>query len=225
MITGRTVTVTAAFAAEEPTLQQLPAEVFDTARLLRPRVDTKARICVRQRFYSVPARYVGRRLTTRLGATSVEVLDGASVVARHERAVAKYAEVLLLDHYLEVLKVKPGALPGATALAQAKAAGVFTATHQHYWDAARQARGDAAGTKALIEVLLAHRSVPTEALITAMSAAVETDQLDPHVVLIEARRHAATKVAPVIPTGTLARYDRPTPSLAGYDELLTGSNT
>jgi transposase len=225
VITGRTVTVTAAFAAEEPTLQQLPAEVFDTARLLRPRVDTKARICVRQRFYSVPARYVGRRLTTRLGATSVEVLDGASVVARHERAVAKYAEVLLLDHYLEVLKVKPGALPGATALAQAKAAGVFTATHQHYWDAARQARGDAAGTKALIEVLLAHRSVPTEALITAMSAAVETDQLDPHVVLIEARRHAATKVAPVIPIRTLARYDRPTPSLAGYDELLTGSNT
>lgn len=32
------------------------------------------------------------------------------VVARHERAVAKYAEVLVLDHYLEVLKVKSGAL-------------------------------------------------------------------------------------------------------------------
>jgi hypothetical protein len=91
--------------------------VFDTAWLLRPRVDTKARICVRQRFYSVPARYAGRRLTTRLGATTVEVFDGATVVARHERAVTKYAEVLVLDHYLEVLKVKPGALPGATALA------------------------------------------------------------------------------------------------------------
>jgi hypothetical protein len=55
---------------------------------------------------------VGRRLATRLSATTVEVLDGASVVARHERAVAKYAEVLALDHYLEVLKVKPGSLPG-----------------------------------------------------------------------------------------------------------------
>ena len=33
-----------------------------------------------------------------------------------------------LDHYLEVLKTKPGALPGATALAQAKARGVFTAS-------------------------------------------------------------------------------------------------
>jgi transposase len=225
VITGRTVTVSAAFATEGPALAPLPAEeVFDTTRLLRPRVDIKARICVRQRFYSVPARYVGRRLPTRLGATTVEVMDGATVVARHERAVAKYAEVLVLDHYLEVLTTKPGALPGATALAQATAAGVFTATHQRYWDATRQAHGDAAGTKALIEVLLAHRTVPTEALITAMSTAVDKDLLDPHVVLIEARRHAAKTVAPVIPIGALARYDRPTPSLADYDKLLTGSD-
>lgn len=224
VITGRTVTVSADFAAEQPALQPLPPQVFDTARLLRPRVDTKARICVRQRFYSVPARYVGRRLVTRLAATTVEVMDGASVVARHERAVTKYAEVLVLDHYLEVLQVKPGALPGATALAQAKATGVFTAIHQRYWDAARQARGDVAGTKALIEVLLAHRSLPSKALLAAMSTAVDNDLLDPQVVLIDARRHATQTIAPVIPIGTLARYDRPAPLLAGYDALLTRSN-
>ena len=36
-------------------------------------------------------------------------------------------KVLDLDHYLEILLRKPGALPGATALVQARAAGVFTA--------------------------------------------------------------------------------------------------
>ena len=66
----------------------------------------------------------------------------------------------MLDHYLEVLKTKPGALPGATALARARRAGVFTPAHQAFWDAARRARGDAAGTRALIEVLLAHRTLP-----------------------------------------------------------------
>jgi len=91
---------------------------------------------------------------------TVQVLDGQRVVAAHERAAGKYAEVLVLDHYLEVLKYKPGALPGATALAQARAAGAFTASHQRYWDAARQGRGDAAGTRSLIEVLLAHRTGP-----------------------------------------------------------------
>jgi transposase len=225
VITGRPVSVAAAFAAERPALMPLPDEPFDPARLLSARVDTRARVSVRQCYYSVPARYAGRRLPVRLSATTVEVLDGAKIVARHERAVGRYVEVLALDHYLEVLKIKPGALPGATALAQAKACGAFTVTHQRYWDTARRERGDAAGTRALIEVLLAHRTLPAAALHTAMGKAIEVGVLDPQVVLIEARRDAGGHVAPVIPIGALARYDRPAPSLTGYDALLTGSGT
>ena len=158
-----------------------------------------------------------------MSARSVEVLDGPAVVARHERAVGKYAEILALDHYLEVLKYKPGALPGATALAQARAAGAFTPVHQRYWDAARRAHGDAAGTRALIEVLLAHRTLPAVVLVAAMTRAISSGTLDPQLVLIDARRHAAGPIAPVIPIGALARYDRPAPTLTGYDELLTRS--
>ena len=55
-------------------------------------------------------------MNVRLSAMKVEVLDGPRVVARHERPAGQYAEVLTLDHYLEVLKYKPGAMPGATAL-------------------------------------------------------------------------------------------------------------
>jgi hypothetical protein len=216
--------VGAAFAAEAPALMRLPAEVFDPARLLQARVDNRARVSVRQCFYSVPARYAGRRLSVRLSARTVEISDGAKVVARHERAVGKYVEVLTLDHYLEVLKTKPGGLPGATALAQAKARGVFTASHQGYWDAARRARGDAAGTRALIEVLLAHRTMPAAALTAAMDRAVASGALDPQLVLIDARREQ-TPVAAVIPIGVLARYDRPAPTLTDYDQLLSGSGT
>src|SRR4029077_13335911 len=100
-----------------------------------------------------------------LSAAAGEVRGGAQGVARHERAAGKYAEILVLDHYLEVLRRKPGALPGATALAQARAAGTFTTAHQGYGDAARRQHGDAAGTRALIEILLAHRTLPAEALI------------------------------------------------------------
>jgi hypothetical protein len=174
---------------------------------------------VRHNYYSVPARYAGRRLPVRLSATAVEVLDGPRVVARHERAAAKYGEVLSLDHYLEVLRYKPG----ATALAQAKAAGVFTGTHQRYWGAVRRARGDAAGTRALIEVLLAHRALPAGSLQAAMAKAISSGVLDPQVVLIDARREAGGQVAPVIPIGALARYDRPAPALTAYDQLLSRS--
>ncbi len=222
VIIGRPCTVAVAFASELPALGPLPDEPFDPARLLSARVDKRARVSVRQCFYSVPARFAGRRLPVRLSATTVEVLDGSVVVARHERAAGRFIEVLDLDHYLEVLKTKPGALPGATALAQAKAAGAFTHAHQGYWDAVRRKDGDAGGTAALIEILLAHRTLPAAALTTAMATAVDTGILDPQVVLIEARRHAGTQVAPVIPIGALARYDRPAPTLTGYDDLLTG---
>jgi transposase len=220
VITGRPVTIAAAFAEEQLAMLPLPAEPFDPARLLQARVDSRARVCVRQNYYSVPARYAGRRLPVRLSASSVEVLDGPQVVARHERAAGKYAEILVLDHYLEVLRRKPGALPGATALAQARAAGTFTVAHQRYWDAARRKHGDAAGTRALIEVLLAHRTLPAEALTAAMSKAADSGVLDAQAVIIDARRQAGRQVAPVIPIGALARYDRPAPALDPYDQLL-----
>lgn len=224
VITGRPHTVAEAFAAEAATLQALPVEAFDPALVLRSRVDLRSRVCVRQCYYSVPARYAGRRLTVRLTATTVEVFDGGRLVGRHERAVGRYAEILVLDHYLEVLKSKPGALPGATALAQAKASGAFSVTHQRYWDAARRIRGDAAGTRALIEILLAHRTLPRAALEMAMRTAIETALLDPQVVVIDARRRAAGEpLETTVPIGAWSRYDRHAPTLAAYDDLLTGS--
>lgn len=67
-------------------------------------------------------------------------------------------EILVLDHYLEVLAIKTGAFPGATALARARAAGTFGPAHERFWANARRRLGDRPGTSALIEVLLLHRS-------------------------------------------------------------------
>ena len=71
-------------------------------------------------------------------------------------------------------------------------------------------------------MLLGHRTLPAAALTEAMDKAVSSGALDPQAVLIDARRLASGQLAPVIPIGALARYDRPAPDLAGYDALLTG---
>ena len=208
------------FAVEQDFLLSLPAEPFDVALSLRPRVDHKARVSVRQVFYSVPVRYVARRLDVRLGADRVEVLDGARVVARHPRGIVKGSEVLTLDHYLEVLVAKPGAMRNATALARARAAGAFTDIHEQFWQIARRRLGERDGTKALIEVLLAHRILPAAAVTAGMTAALQVGSVDPAIVAIEARKAAEGSTVPALPIGELARFDRPKPTLNHYDDLL-----
>lgn len=224
-ISGRFLSVGEHFAVEAHELRALPAEPFDTRRCSTNRVDAKSRVCVRQCFYSVPARYSGRRLDVMLGAETIEVFDGRRRVAHHARAVTKGTEVLVLDHYLEVLARKPGALPGATALARARASGAFSATHDEFWDLARRRLGDGPGTRLLIDVLLTHRQLPHAAVVAGMTAALAMGSVDPEVVLVEARRVAeAAPPAPVVPIGALARFDRPKPTLDGYDQLLEASS-
>ena len=138
--------------------------------------------------------------------------------------MARGSEVLALDHYLEVLRVKPGALPGASALARARASGAFGPAHEAFWALARRRLGDAAGTRALIEVLLAYRHLPAEAMAAGLAAAATAGSVDPQVVIIEARRLATDTSAAVVPIGALARYDRPAPSLDSYDALLRASS-
>ena len=221
-IAARTETVGAAAAREAVALAPLPGRPFDPAQVLSCRVDAKARICVRQSYYSVPAHLAGRRVTARLGAASVQVLADGTVVAEHVRSLHKGTEDLVLDHYLEVLTRKPGALAGATALAAARAGGAFTAGHQGFWDAARRALGDGPGTRALVGVLLLHRSLPAAAVEAGMAAALAAGSVDPDLVAVEARRFlevAATAGGP--PTTAARDQDRPPPTLTGYDDLLT----
>ena len=212
---GAGETIGSLFRFEQGALWLLPVEgEFNATTRLSARVDTKARVCVRQCFYSVPARYSGQRVTIALGAETVTVTAAAVTVARHRRAIHRRSEVLDLDHYLEVLWKRPGGLPASTALAQARSSGRFRPEHQTFWDTARRTLGDSAGTRALCDVLLLHRTLPAAQVLVGITAALSIDSTDPAVVGIEARR--AIEHDHVTPTGPM---ERP-PSLTDYDLLL-----
>lgn len=233
-IGNRSTSVAQDFAVEKMLLAPLPAEPFDTALTLTPRVDRYAQVMVRCNQYSVPAQFIGHRLRVKLSASVVTAYDRNQVVARHQRAIGKGAKVLDLDHYLEILLRKPGALPGATALAQARAAKVFTDEHDRFWAAARKAHGAAGGTRVLVEVLLLHRRLDHAEVCAGITAALAVGSVNPDVVALEAR-----KAAEHAPTGAGADSDRgaevvdlvarraelpadsrPMPCLDKYDALL-----
>jgi transposase len=230
----RVRTVEADYLVEKPLLRPLPGEAFETGITLTPRVDRHSRITVRQCTYSVPARLVGQRVRVLLRADTVVVFDGRVQVATHARSTVRGSTTLVLDHYLEVLARKPGALPGATALAQARAAGTFTPTHEAFWAAARAAHGDGEGTKALVEVLLLHRHHTAQAVTAGISAALAVGATSPDVVAMETRRAITTDARPPAPAGTVLTLPnqpvravvlppdtRPVPSVQAYDQLLT----
>jgi transposase len=241
-IAYRAATVGEEFAAEQRFLRSLPGEPFDTAATLWPRVDRYSRISIGKCRYSVPAYLINSRVRAVLSANELRVFDGAKLVAAHPRLAAAGAEHLELDHYLEILARKPGALAGSAALAQARAAGMFTSVHDAFWATARARHGDGAGTRALIEVLLLHRRMPPAQVIAGMRAALAAGSCSADVVAVEARKHATTahgddaenawralarprrSRAAVV---TLPRRQdalppdpRPAPSVAAYDQLL-----
>lgn len=184
----RLTTIADDFAFERRLLGSLPVEEFPTWLTLTPRVDRHARINVRSVQYSVPARLIGRRVRVELSATELRIHDGRVHVATHERSTARGGQVLDLDHYLEVLAHKPGALPGATALSQARARGAFTPAHDAFWAAARKAHGDAAGTRELIDILLLHRHLTNLQVVAGLTAALTVGATTADVVAVEARR-------------------------------------
>ncbi len=237
-IRSRPRTIGEYFASEQPLLVPLPDEPFETGRLFTLRVDRYSQISVRTNRYSVPVRLIGRNVRAMLHASELVVYDGREEVARHERLIAKGGTRLELDHYLEALVRKPGALPGATALDQARSAGRFTPVHDAWWDAAVKAHGERDGNRALIEVLLLGRHLPHEHLVTGLAAALKTGALTADAVALEARKAADADTAPAeapepsaggrtsivpLPAAVRARLPpdkRPLPSVAHYDQLL-----
>jgi hypothetical protein len=178
------------FATERPLLAPLPGERFDAGLVLHPRVDRSSLVTVRMAKYSVPARLIGQRVRVSLRASEVVVFDVRVEVARHPRVVARGGESIELDHYLEVLRLKPGAFPGSTALARARASGMFTAAHEAFWQQARKVNGDPAGTRELIEVLLLHRTMRTADVVAGIRAALSIGAVSADVVAVEARLYA-----------------------------------
>lgn len=243
-ISTRPRTVGELFTAEAPLLKPLPTEIFETGRWFHPRVDRYAQVTVRTNRYSVPVRLIGRTVAVLLHASDLVVYEGKVESARHERLPGKGGSKLDLDHYLEALTRKPGALPGATALEQARTSGRFTPTHDAWWAAACKQHGDAAGTRALIEVLLLHRHLRHEHVLAGLTAALGVGAVNPDVVALEARKAAdADTTTPTAGAGEeppqgpsvasltqrrlaeLPPDTRPLPSVAAYDQLLRHAKT
>jgi len=82
------------------------------------KVDKWSTICMKTSHYSVPDTLVGKIVNVKIYSEKLVILYGGSKVAVHERIYATGGWSVKLEHYLNTLMRKPGALNGSLALKQ-----------------------------------------------------------------------------------------------------------
>jgi transposase len=220
-ITGRRETVGDALFKEQQLLRALPAEPFDTTESSSVRVDAKSLVTVRQSRYSVPVRLAGRRVIARVGAREITVIHDGQVVARHERLNERFAVSAQLDHYLELLARKPGALAGSLALHQERERGAWPDGFDQLWQAIASKLSPSEAARQMVDVLMLvrdHGPERVELAVRGVLAAGAHDGRAVAVLLTRTERPAPESLTGLAPR--LAAADRPVPDLAGYDQLL-----
>jgi len=216
----RSVSVGAAMALEREHLLPLAKDGFDLAAVRFPVVNTTGCVKVLMNWYSVPLT-AGTEVEAKIHASYIEVWRQGKCVARHERCFGRQQKVLDLNHYLETLERKPGALAGATALEQCRAQGKWPASYDQYWEGLKQRQGKQEGTRAMIELLIEGQKHGAGRLRQAIERALELGCSDKAAVQYLLTEEKLEKKKPeVIEVGALFVYERPQPTMAAYDQLL-----
>jgi hypothetical protein len=222
VLDGRSEPVGVAMVAERDHLTARQPDGFDLADVTFPLVDKQGCVLVKTNAYSVPLR-AGSRAEARVYPLHVEVWHSGRRVARHERCHRRRQHVLDLEHYLDVLSCKPGAFAGSKPLAQMRAAGRWPPCYDELWDRLLTRHGKQNGTRVMVAVVCLGREFGPDALRVAITTAVSLGACDVAAVRYLLTEAGLRKGQPqAIDVGELARYDRPLPTTAEYDVLLSG---
>jgi transposase len=222
-IDGRPVTVGEAWAAERPLLLGLPAEPYDACESAAPRVDAKSLVTIRQNRYSVPVALAGLKVSARVGAREITINHSGREVARHERLHGKSQTSAQLDHYLELLQRKPGAMENSVALHQERDRGAWPGCFDELWVQLTDRYGRSDAARQMVDVVLLCREHGPAGVELAVRGALTAGAIDGRAVALLARRAQNTeRVVPRPLTGLephLQAHERPMPDLTAYDQL------
>jgi transposase len=223
-IRGRAETVGEALRVDVRALRELPFDDFDATEHASPRVDVKALVTVRQNRYSVPVALVGLRVAARIGARAIVISHQGREVARHPRLSGRFQTAARLDHYLELLRVKPGALKGSLPLRQERERGCWPACFDELWQQIEDRYGASEAASQMVDVLLLVRELGLERVELAVRGTLAAGAHDGRAVALLARRSERTSQPQPrlfeLPE-RLAATARPEPTLGDYDQLLS----
>ena len=197
-------------------LRDLPERPYDCCKTLLVTSNNVACVTFETCRYSVPVRHAGQQLILRAYWDRVEIYHGLQRVATHPRCHERHREVLELDHYLDLLLQKPGALDQAKPFRSADLPAVY-----HQFRAELRQR-DPRGDREFVRVLMLHRDFSPEKVQAALKEALSQRSIQYEAVrqLLVNQPHA-----PALGTEHVDRLPDiqvRQPALALYDQFLKG---
>jgi hypothetical protein len=169
----------------------------------------------------VPVALAGRKVLAWVGAREITIVADGQVVARHDRLAERFAVSARLDHYLELLARKPGALAGSLALHQERERGAWPDCFDELWRAIAAKVGASEAARQMVDVLMLVREHGPEPVERAVRGALAAGAHDGRAVAVLANRADHRPAAPLDGLDPrLAAAERPAPELGDYDRLL-----
>ena len=221
-IIGESQPISQASQYERAFLTPLAEEGFPLVEVLYPLVvDGRGRVKVKTNWYSAPLS-PGFRVTAAVGPLVISIHHDNRNVAEHQRCYGRGHQILNLEHYLDVLERKPGAMAGSTPLQQWRQAGLWPDCLDRIWRRLEERHGKSKGTGEMITLVREGTVAGWKRLVLAVEEALGLGVCDAAAVLHimrtpdreERRRHAVALAE------ELAQFERPMPVMDNYDLLL-----
>lgn len=155
-------TVGAVFEQERASLLPLSQQPFDCARVVPLKVNSLSLVHFETNRYSVPAQHAYQPVTLKAYVDKVKIYYRTDLIAEHDRLYGRNEESLQMDHYLDLLERKPGAMSYARALKLSALPPVWL----EYLEALR--RSHTQPEKEFIHTLRLLRQIPEQYVLEAL---------------------------------------------------------
>lgn len=150
-------TMNQATSFPEEQKQLLPSKPpLDLAEVTKAKVNKYAAVRIENNFYSVPEHLTEKEVVIKNYLYTIEIYDQQQHVASHKKRDGYLEYYLDINHYLQTLKMKPGALRNAQALVQNKE---LKSIYETYYTKK---------AKLFIELLTEHKHKTSDALNTIL---------------------------------------------------------
>ncbi len=224
-ISGQTESVEARWCSEQPLLGALPEKMFSTFDTALPQVNKKSLVLIKGNYYSVPVAYVGQIVEAQIQAEKIVIFKRGYCIAQHTRSFEQQTVIATLDHYLPLLKHKPGALAGSVALNQSRQQHHWPVVYDQYWQNLKERDGDSEGNRKMVDWLWWARDfeLPEASALLEEALKLGCYSLESIQCLKRQRRETrepSTQLSLDL-LGDLVRYERPMSTVNHYDSLLT----